>query len=48
VHTHDLFRDLPPLFASRGLGMHYIHQQPHAILGREQRVESNWWLVSTL
>jgi hypothetical protein len=48
VHTQTLFRDLPPLFALNGLVMHYIHQKPHAILGRERRDESNWWLVSTL
>jgi hypothetical protein len=48
VHTKDLYRDLPPLFASNGLEVEYIHQQPHAILGREHRDESNWWLVTKL
>jgi precorrin-6B methylase 2 len=48
VHTPALFRDLPPVFAGRGLEVEYIHQKPHPILGRERRDESNWWLVNKL
>src|SRR5258708_11813053 len=46
IHTQALFDSLPPMFASRGLDVHYINQEPHSILGRERRDESNWWLVS--
>ena len=46
VHTEALFRELPVLFASRGIEVHYIHQKPHRLLGRERRDESNWWLVN--
>ena len=48
VHTPALHESLPPMFASAGLDVHYINQQAHPVLGRERRVESNWWLVSTL
>jgi hypothetical protein len=48
VHTPALHRDLPHVFASSGIDVRYINQQPHPILGREHRDESNWWLVSAL
>jgi hypothetical protein len=48
VHTPELYRSMPPVFAARGIDVHYINQAPHALLGREHRVETNWWLVSRL
>jgi precorrin-6B methylase 2 len=48
VHTPALHRELPQVFASHGIDVRYINQQPHPILGRERRDESNWWLVSAI
>ena len=48
VHTQELHESMPPIFAKRGIDVHYINQARHALLGREHRAETNWWLVSRL
>lgn len=46
VHTEELYGSIPGVFALRGIGVRYIHQRPHPLLGREHRDKVNWWLVS--
>lgn len=46
VHSEELFRAMPAVFASRGIDVRYIYQRPHPLLGREHRDRANWWLVS--
>jgi Methyltransferase FkbM domain len=46
VHSEELFRSIPGMFALRGIGLRYVPQSPHPLLGREHRDKANWWLVS--
>jgi hypothetical protein len=48
VHEERFLSQLQDLFAERGHKLVRIDQQPLRLLGREIRVEKNWWLVSDL
>lgn len=48
VHRRELIDELRAAFASRGLELELIEQQPLPWLGREVRDADNWWLVSKL
>jgi SAM-dependent methyltransferase len=48
VHRRPLIDELRAAFASRGLDLELIEQQPLPLLGREVRDADNWWLVSKL
>jgi hypothetical protein len=46
VHEASYLDSITRLFASRGLRLVRIDQRPLPLLGRENRAEKNWWLVS--
>jgi hypothetical protein len=49
VHWDESFLDtLKSIFAKHSLPLIQINQQPLPILGRENRGENSWWLVSEL
>ncbi len=48
IHDFSYLENLTRLFASRGIRLRQVNQQPLPILGREHRSELNWWLISDL
>jgi hypothetical protein len=48
VHQHSFLKRICTLFATRGLRLTRVDQQPLPLLGREMRSEENWWLVSEI
>jgi hypothetical protein len=48
VHCHEYLAQLRNAFASRGLTLRQIEQQPLPLLGRDLRDVDNRWLVSDL
>jgi hypothetical protein len=48
VHDEAYIDLLRARFAKAGLDLEKRDQKPLPVLGREQRAESNWWLVSQL
>jgi hypothetical protein len=46
VHKREFIERLQQTFASRGLQLRLVEQQPLRLLGREERAADNWWLVS--
>ncbi len=48
VHKKEYLSELQRIFSGHQLKMIQINQRPLPLLGREQRVETNWWLVSDL
>ena len=48
VHAESYLEDLKQRFAHAGIILEQRNQQPLPFLGRERRVEANWWLVSQL
>jgi hypothetical protein len=48
VHEESFLAVLKRRFASVGMTLERRDQQPLPFLGRERRVEANWWLVSRL
>ena len=48
VHRAEFIDRLQRTFASRGMALRLVQQQPLPILGREERAVDNWWLVSPL
>ena len=48
VHQESYLTRLKRRFADAGIALEQRHQQPLPFLGRERRVETNWWLVSRL
>jgi hypothetical protein len=48
VHRHAHLAQLNNAFASRGVTLRQIEQQPLPLLGRDVRDADNWWLVSDL
>lgn len=48
VHKSEYFAPLQEMFSRRGLKLRRVNQQPLPLLGREERDENNWWLLSEL
>ena len=48
VHAERLLAPIVALLAAHGVSLRTIEQQPHWLLGREQRERDNRWLVSAL
>lgn len=48
VHREETLGKIQDRFSRRNLDLECIRQRPLPFLGREQREESNWWLVSPL
>jgi hypothetical protein len=48
VHREKFLPELKQIFAESGHGLIQIDQRPVPFLGREDRDEKNWWLVSNL
>jgi Methyltransferase FkbM domain len=48
VHKEEYIGQLQRIFAERQLKMVQVNQRPLPLLGREQRADANWWLVSEL
>jgi hypothetical protein len=48
VHREETLGEIQDQFSQRNLELECIRQRPLPFLGREQREESNWWLVSRL
>ena len=48
VHTEPLLAALRKRFAEAGVRLEQHNQQPLPIIGREYRLESNWWLITPL
>jgi len=48
VHREEFLSDISERFATAGMPVVLIKQQPHPLLGRERRDLENWWLVSDL
>jgi hypothetical protein len=48
VHKREFLDQLRSTFNGKGLELDLIEQRPVPLLGREQRSEENWWLVSRL
>jgi hypothetical protein len=48
VHQEKFMESITKLFATHGMEVTRIDQQPVPFLGREMRSEENWWLVSSL
>jgi hypothetical protein len=46
IHKEKFLTELKQLFAESGHGLLQINQRPLPFLGREDRDEENWWLVS--
>ena len=46
VHERRFIAELQQTFASRGHKLRLVEQRPLPLLGRETRIEDNWWLVS--
>lgn len=48
VHCKEYLGQLRERFAGAGIILQQVNQRPLPFLGRETRVEANWWLVSKL
>jgi len=48
VHKEEYFGPLQRMFSEHGLKLVQVHQCPLPLLGREERAETNGWLVSDL
>jgi hypothetical protein len=48
VHKKEFLSELKQIFAKSGHALIQINQRPLPFLGREDRDEKNWWLVSNL
>ena len=48
VHEERFFDPLRAIFAEHEMRLMLVNQRPIPLLGREQRPENNWWLVSDL
>ena len=48
VHEEGLLEQLKVVFAEHGHRLTRVNQRPLPVLGREERDEKNWWLVSDL
>lgn len=48
VHKEEYLGQLQRMFSERGLKLVQVNQRPLPLLGREDREETNWWLVSDL
>ena len=48
VHKEAYLGELKRMFSERGLKLVQVNQRPLPLLGREEREETNWWLVSDL
>jgi hypothetical protein len=48
VHQEQFLPELKQIFAESGHSLMQINQRPVPFLGREDRDEKNWWLVSNL
>jgi hypothetical protein len=48
VHRETYLTTLKRRFADAGIALEQRNQQPLPFLGRERRMEANWWLVSRL
>jgi Methyltransferase FkbM domain len=48
VHKEEYLDKLQRGFSTHGLKLMQINQRPLPLLGREERDEANWWLVSEL
>lgn len=48
VHKAEFLRRIVELFSTQGLQLERIDQRPLPLLGREERLKENWWLVSSL
>jgi hypothetical protein len=48
VHEEEYLGQLQHMFSEHGLKLARVNQRPLSLLGREQRNEANWWLVSDL
>lgn len=46
VHEEGFIAELQQTFAARGHELVLVEQRPLPLLGRETRIEKNWWLVS--
>jgi hypothetical protein len=46
VHRSDYLAQLREMFAERGLKLVQVNQHGLPFVGREERAQSNWWLVS--
>jgi len=46
VHQESFLETIKRLFASRGIRLTKIDQRPLPFLGRDERADANWWLVS--
>lgn len=48
VHKEEYLDQLKSTFAQHTLKLNLVSQRPLPLLGREEREQSNWWLVSDL
>lgn len=48
VHKKEFLQVLKEIFAEQGHKLVQLDQRPLPLLGRETRLEENWWLVSEL
>ena len=48
VHEEGFLEQLKVVFAEHGHRLTRVNQRPLPVLGREERDEKNWWLVSRL
>jgi hypothetical protein len=48
VHAKEFLAPLTQTFLQHGIRLKQIDQRPYPVVGREERDESNWWLVSDL
>ena len=48
IHKEAYLGELKLMFSQRGLKLVQVNQRPLPLLGREEREETNWWLVSDL
>jgi hypothetical protein len=48
VHTEPLLAALQTRFAEAGIKLVQYNQKPLPLIGREHRIEANWWLVTAL
>jgi len=48
VHKEEYLGQLRCMFSEHGLNLVQVNQRPLPLLGREQRENTNWWLVSDI
>jgi len=48
VHQEAFLEQLKRVFEERGLQLVLVNQRPLLLMGREEREQKNWWLVSDL